>query len=201
MFNEKTKNDLMFLQNEILGDIKNVENKLDNKINKASELISEHNIYFERKINHLENIINIIKKETENNNVGKSNEEELAKINALNKKIEHDYSKLDAKITVLRSDMQDTSYNLEKKFMNYFQVPYLIGEKCVYSSPRDFFENIHKKINDLFREKDRHNADFKKFKEKTETSIIQSKSHLPMFENRLTTFFDSQLREMDGKYK
>ena len=33
---EKPKNELMFLQNEILGDIKNVETKLDNKIFKVS---------------------------------------------------------------------------------------------------------------------------------------------------------------------
>ena len=33
---EKPKNELMFLQIEILGDIKNVETKIDNKIFKIS---------------------------------------------------------------------------------------------------------------------------------------------------------------------
>ena len=201
MNNEKYKNDLMFLQNEILGDIKNVENKLDNKINKTSESIAEQKSYFERKIIHLENIINTVKKATQNVNKEKSNEEEIAKFNALSKKVEDYYSKLDEKITTLNSEMENASYQNEKTMMNYLRVPYLIGEKCPYSSPRDFFENIHKKINDLFREKDRQNADFKKYKEKTEKEISQNKSYLPLFETRVNKLITLLIKDLDNQHK
>ena len=145
MNNEKYKNDLMFLQNELLGDIKSVENKLDNKINKTSESIIGQKSYFERKIIHLENIINIAKKETEKLNLEKSNEEEIEKYNALSKKVENYYKKLDDKIALLNSEMENSSYKIEKTMMNYLRVPYLIGEKCPYSSPEIFLKIYIKK--------------------------------------------------------
>ena len=199
--NEKPKNDLMFLQNEILGDIKNVENKLDNKIFKISKSMDEQNSYYDKKINQLENILNILKEKTHNLNFDKSKEKEKELINSLSKKIEDNYSKLDAKVSLLRVDLKDATYKYEKSIVNTFCVPYLIGEKCPYSSVRDFFENMHKKINESLRHKDQQGMELKKYKEKMDLAISQNKAQLPMFENRIITLFDSQIKDLDNKYK
>ena len=199
--NEKPKNDLMFLQNEILGDIKNVENKLDNKIFKISKYMDEQNSYYDKKINQLENILNIIKEKTQNLNIDNSKEKDKELINSLNKKIEDNYSKLDAKVSVLRVELKDATYKYEKSIVNTFHVPYLIGEKCPYSSIRDFFENMHKKINESLRHKDQQGIELKKYKEKMDLVLSQNKAQLPMFENRITTLLDSQIRDLDNKYK
>ena len=199
--NEKPKNELMFLQNEILGDIKTVENKLDNKIFKVSESLDEQKVYYDKKINTLENIINIIKEKMQTVKTDNSNEKELLKINSLSKKIEDYYSKLESKITLLRADLMDTSYKYEKALITNFQIPSLIGERCLYSSLRDFLENMHKKINETLRNRELQKEDLKKYKEKIESVISQNKNHLPMFENKVIGYFDSQIKDVDDKYK
>ena len=199
--NEKPKNELMFLQNEILGDIKTVENKLDSKIFKVSESLDEQKVYYDKKINSLENIINIIKEKVQTVKTDNSNEKELLKINSLTKKIEDYYSKLDSKITLLKADLMDTSYKYEKSLVTNFQIPSLIGERCLYSSLRDFLENMHKKINENLRNRELQKEDLKKYKEKIESVISQNKNHLPMFENKVIGYFDSQIKEIDDKYK
>ena len=130
-----------------------------------------------------------------------SNEKELLKINSLSKKIEDYYSKLESKITLLRADLMDTSYKYEKALITNFQIPSLIGERCLYSSLRDFLENMHKKINETLRNRELQKEDLKKYKEKIESVISQNKNHLPMFENKVIGYFDSQIKDVDDKYK
>ena len=94
---EINKNDLMFLQDEILGDIKKVENKLDNKIFAIAESLKEQKIVYEKKLNNLEIIYNILKVKTQNLKSSEANEKEInSKINSLNMKIEDYFSKLDS---------------------------------------------------------------------------------------------------------
>ena len=79
---EIPKNDLMFLQNEILGDIKKVENKIDNKIYNISESLNEQKTTYQKKLNHLEVQFNILKQKTQELKSTNSNEREIyTKIN------------------------------------------------------------------------------------------------------------------------
>ena len=197
-----SKNDLMFLQNEILGDIKKVEKNLDNKIYKISESLNEQKTIYEKKINHLEALFNIIKQKTQNISNYEPNEKEMnSKFNSLNKKVEDYFLKIDSRITLFKSNFQDTCYKYDKALMNNSQIPGLIGERCPYSSLRDFYENIHRKINESLRQKDQQSLDLKKYKEKMDAIITQYKTRLPMFENRITGHFDTQIKDLENKYK
>ena len=199
--NEKQKNDLMFLQNEILRDIKNVEKNLDNKIFKVWQSLEKQKAFFENRLNNLEIIINILKQKTQNIKPGDSNEIDLSKINSLSKKIEDSNSKLDSKITLLRTDLKDMSYKYEKTFMINFTVPGVIGERCPYPNMRDFIENMNKKIAEILRNKDLYNIEFKKQKEKIDSIITQNKNYLPMFETKIIEYIDSQVKDIEAKYK
>jgi hypothetical protein len=199
--NEKQKNDLMFLQNEILRDIKNVEKNLDNKIFKVWQSLEKQKAFFENRLNNLEIIINILKQKTQNIKPGDSNEIDLSKINSLSKKIEDSHSKLDSKITLLRTDLKDMSYKYEKTFMINFTVPGVIGERCPYPNMRDFLENMNKKIAEVLRNKDLYNIEFKKQKEKIDSIITQNKNYLPMFETKIIEYIDSQVKDIEAKYK
>jgi hypothetical protein len=199
---EINKNDLMFLEDEILGDIKKVENKLDNKIFAIVESLKEQKNVYEKKLNNLEIIYNILKVKTQNLKSSEANEKEInSKINSLNMKIEDYFSKLDSRIALLQTKFQEYCYKYDKAIMTNFQIPGLIGERCPYSSIRDFYENMHKKINESLRHKEQQSIDLKKYKEKMEVVITQNKTHLPMFENKITNYFDKQINDIDNKYK
>ena len=199
---EINKNDLMFLQNEILGDIKKVENKLDSRIYAITESLKQQNNIFEKKISNLESGFNILKLKVSNLKNNDPNDKEVtSKINSLIIKTEDYYSKLDSRISFFQSNFQDACYKYDKAIMNYLQAPGLIGERCPYSSIRDFFENMHKKINESLRHKDQQSIDLKKYKEKMDIVITQNKSQLSMFESRITNYFDSQIKDIDNKYK
>ena len=196
------KNDLMFLQNEILGDIKKVENKLDKKIAKITDSLDDQKTTYEKKINHLEMLFNILKQKTQAFKTSEMTERQFSdKIASLNKKIEDYFSKLESKMAIMQSNFQDSCYKYEKAIMNNNQIPGLIGERCPYSSMRDFFENINRKINESLRNKEQQSMDLKKYKEKMDSVINQNKTHLPMFENRINTYFDSTIKDIDNKYK
>ena len=101
----------------------------------------------------------------------------------------------------MQSNFQDSCYKYEKTIMNNNQIPGLIGERCPYSNMRDFFENINRKINESLRNKEQQSMDLKKYKEKMDAVINNNKTHLPMFENRINTYFDLQIKDLDNKYK
>ena len=196
------KNDLMFLQNEILGDIKKVENKLESKIFKLSESLDDQKSTYEKKYNHLEALFNILKQKTQNLKLNDSSEKETTtKINSLDKKIDQYYSRLESKIILLQNNLQDSNYKIDKVILNSNQVPGLIGDRCPYSSMRDFCENIHKKISESLRHKEQQSMDLKKYKEKMDAVITKNNTQLPLFENKITNYFDLQIRDIDNKYK
>ena len=200
--NEKPKNDLMFLQNEFLGDIKKVENKLEAKIYKLSEMVDEQKTSNEKKFTHLETLFNILKQKTQYMKSNDSSDKEtLNKINSLNKKIDDYFYRLDAKLILLQKNLQDSNYKYDKAIMNSNQVPGLIGERCPYSSMRDFCETTHRKINESLRNKEQQSMDLKKYKEKMDAVITNNRTHLPMFENKITNYFDTQIKDIDNKYK
>ena len=199
---EIPKNDLMFLQNEILGDIKKVENKLESKIFKLSESLDDQKSTYEKKYIHLESLFNILKQKTQNLKSNDSSEKETTtKINSLDKKIDQYYSRLESKIILLQKNLQDSNYKIDKAILNANQVPGLIGDRCPYVSMREFYESTHKKINESLRNKEQQSMDLKKYKEKMDAVITKNNTQLPLFENKITNYFDSQIRDIDNKFK
>ena len=195
-------NVLMFFKNEILEDIKKVEIKLDNKILKILESLEEQKTLYEKKMNNFENTFKILKGKIQNLNNNNLNDKDInEKIIKLNKKTEDYFSKLDSRFILFQTSFQDSCYKYDKTILNNSQIPGLIGERCPYSSMRDFYENIHRKLNEFLRHKDQQSIDLKKYKEKMNDIITQNKTYLPMFENKITNYFDTQIKDIDNKYK
>ena len=193
---EKPKNELMFLQNEILGDIKNVETKLDNKIFKVSSSFEGLKEATEKKIKNLENSLKNMLEKIETLKEGDSYEKQInSKMNLLNKKIDDYFSRMDSKIVILQNDLRDSCYKYDKAINNNFQVPGLIGERCQFSSLKSFLEFCHKKINESIRMKEQQNIDYKRYKEKLDGVILKNKTQLQTYEN----YIDAYNKEIDNK--
>jgi len=198
---EKPKNELMFLQNEILGDIKNVETKLDNKIFKISSSFDNLKETTEKKINSLDNSLKIMLEKIESLKEGDSYEKQInSKMNLLNKKIDDYFSRMDSKIVILQNDLRDSCYKYDKALANNFQVPGLIGERCQFPSLKSFLEFCHKKINESIKMKDQQNIDFKRYKEKLDGVILKNKTQLQTYENNIDAYNKENENKCQGRF-
>ena len=65
MADNSFKNELMYIQNELLGDIKNVEKKLEVKLKKNNQSFEEYKIVLEKKLDYLENVYNALIQRTQ----------------------------------------------------------------------------------------------------------------------------------------
>ena len=200
---EKYQIDLMHLQNELLGDIKNVENKIDAKIKKSNQVFEESKSNVERRLNYLENAYTVLLQRNQNKSNDNSEEkikEIMSKIDLFKRKSEENYFRLENKINDLRNDLKDISYKYNKKFSDSFQIPGSIGQKAPFQNIREFLEHVNKKLLELLKGKDQYAIDLKKFKEKIDNNLSSNKNQFDMLERNINTKFDLQINDIDKKY-
>ena len=199
---EKYQNDLMHLQNDILIDLKNVETNMDKKIKKLNLTIEQKRSELEKKLDYLENAYTVLLQRTQNIKVtDNSNEKEiiLAKIDAINKKLEDRYFNLENKCYSLRTDLKDSCFKYDRILEENFNIPGLIGFQAPFSNFRSFMENIYKKLNESLKTKDSNVSEFKKYREKLDKTININKNHFSLLENRLNTDFKKLVMNLEKK--
>ena len=200
---DKYKTDLMLLQNEILGDIKNVENRIESKLKKSNQSLEEHKIAIEKKLNYLENAYSVLfqrsQNKTNNDNSNEKEKELLSKIDSLNKKIEDYSSKLNNKYNNLITEIRDSGYKYEKLISDSFTIPGLVGYKAPFTNIKEFFENTYKRLNECVKLKDQQVSEFKKYKEKLENSFSHGKNKFLVLENQINNKFELQIKSLEKK--
>ena len=200
---EKYQIDLMHLQNELLGDIKNVENKIDAKIKKSNQAFEENKSNVERRLNYLENAYTVLLQRNQNktsDNFEEKTKEILSKLDLFKRKTEENYFRLENKINDLRNDLKDTGYKFDKKFSDSFQIPGLIGTRAPFQNIREFLEHVNKKLLESLKGKDQQALDLKKFKEKINNNISSNKNQFDMLETKINSKFDLQINDINKKY-
>ena len=199
---EKYKVDLMHLQNELLGDIKNVENKIESKLKKTNQSLDELKISLFNKLNYLENAYTVLLQRSENSDNHEDSKEKdiLDRIDSLNKKMEENIFKLDNKFNGLRGEVKDANYRYDKAFADNFQIPGLIGYKGPFLNMRQFLEHLNMKLAELVKSKDKQISDLTKFKEKVDSTISVSKNQFSMLDNRISDKFQIQIKELENRY-
>ena len=199
---EANKNDLMIIQNELLGDIKNVEIKLNEKIKILSQSFEEQKNGFEKKINVLEKAYNSLLQMTEPKKlIDDSKEKEIiSEINTINKTLEENSSRLEIKINELQENLKETTYKYDRAIADNFVIPGLVGAKAPFKSLRELIETTYKKSNDSLKLKEKQGMDLKKYKEKMENIISMNKSELTTMESKLNKTFQSQIKDLEKKF-
>ena len=134
MADNSFKNDLMYIQNELLGDIKNAEKKLEAKLKKNNQSFEEYKIILEKKFDYLENVYNALLQRTQPTKVEETFDEKkiFYEINSINQKMENNYFILKNDICSLRNEMKDNIYKYEKLISDNLQIPGLIGYKSKF---------------------------------------------------------------------
>ena len=199
---EANKNDLMIIQNELLGDIKNVEIKFNEKIKLLSQSFEEQKSGFEKKINVLEKAYNSLLQLTEpKKSIDDSKEKEIiSEINTLNKTLEENSSRLEIKINDLQENLKETTYKYDRAIADNFVIPGLVGAKAPFKSLRELIETTYKKSNDSLKLKEKQGMDLKIYKEKMENIISMNKSELTTMESKLNKTFQSQIKDLEKKF-
>ena len=196
------KNDLMHIQNELLGDLKNVENKMISKVKELSQSFENQNALFTKKLEKLENEYGTLFKQAQSVKTDKDSKENeiLSKIDTLNNKIEENISSFDIKYNKLKKDLSDSNYKFDKALIDNFQIPGIVGTSAPFRNMRDFLEIMYKKQNDFIKAKDQQNTSLKKYKEKLESLISANKTQNSLLDVQISRKCELQIKDLEKRF-
>ena len=196
------KNDLMHIQNELLGDLKNVENKMISKVKELSQSFENQNALFTKKLEKLENEYSTLFKQAQSVKTDKDSKENeiLSKIDTLNNKIEENISSFDIKYNKLKKDLSDSNYKFDKALIDNFQIPGIVGTSAPFRNMRDFLEIMYKKQNDFINAKDQQNTSLKKYKEKLESLISANKTQNSLLDVQISRKCELQIKDLEKRF-
>ena len=192
----KTKtNDLIYFENEILGDMKKIEAKLNEKLTQTVSFVESQYLKYESRIKELANKVEDLSKQI----IEKDNTQKFENLVKSSQQDTHDLvTKIDIKLDILEKDFNNACFKYDKIFSNNLVVPGLIGDSCPYESMRPFLEYAHQKIYELLRAKEKQTLDTKKYKEKLESIIGQNKIQFETAQNKITDYCNKGLKECDN---
>ena len=185
-----TKNDFLFFQNEMLGDLKKIEVKINEKFSQLSTYLETQKNINEKKNQQLSSsIITLTKKVEEKTDLKKFEDKLKQSINTM-----HDTTvKLEVKSNMLSRDLRDTCFKYDKIVSNNLLVPGIVGPGCHYENLKYFIEYVNSKIADLLKTRDKQGLDTKIYKEKMENLIKQNEIQLETMEIKMTDMIKQQI--------
>ena len=193
-----TKNDFLFFQNEIIGDIKKLETKINERLKEVTSVLETQKFLDDKKNEDLKLMIQnlSIKKETKVNLEPFEN-----KLNESIKNMQHLVSKIEIKFNILNKDFDNACYRYDKAISSNLIIPGVIGVGCPFESLRNFLEYINVKIAELNKGKEKNVLDTKLYKEKLESLIKSNQMQLETMEFKMKDIFRQQLISNENLFK
>ena len=192
------KNEFLFFQNEILGDMKKIETKINDRMNKISSILDTQKFLNEKNINELKSMI-------QNITVKKEEKPDLTQFdNKLKEAIQNmqeQTGKLEIRFNILNKDFQNACFRYDKTISTNLIIPGIIGAGCPYDNLRIFLEYINTKLAELNKEKDKNVLDTKLYKEKLENLIKLNQKQLETMEFKMSDIIRQQLRTSDNLFQ
>ena len=201
---EKNKNELMMIQNELLGDIKNVEQRMNEKLKTLTQSLEDQKAVLEKKINILEKAYNslIQRSELREDSSDLIKEKEIMKqISQVNKKVEENSVRLELKINGLEENLKETIYRYDRSIAENFIIPGLIGSKAPFHNLRELIETTYKKSVESLKSKQQQGIDLKKYKEKLDSLLNNNKTELLNLEVKINSNITSKIENFDQRFK
>ena len=196
--NDKLINDFHLFQNEVLGEMKNLESKMNEKIVQINHLLEEQNLRMANKIREINSRFDNLSSQIQD----KKNSENLDFIlQPFKKKIEEGVSKLEIKLNLVEKDLDNACFKYDKIFSNNLNVPGLIGSSCPYDTLRPFLEYVNIKITELIKAKEKQAFDSKKYKEKLETLINNNKAQFETAQKKINEYCKKGFEQCDTNCK
>ena len=140
------KQDLLFFKNDILCDIRQLEERLNLKLSEQSVVTSEQFDVYEKKLDQLTNQItkvgSLIDSSTDFT-------EKITEFQKFKTKAEDNFNRLNARITTIQKETKDYIENNEKIVNENLKYPGLIGNNCKFFNFRQFIEHIMKQFKEF----------------------------------------------------
>ena len=144
--NNQIKQDLLFFKNDILCDIRKLEEKFNIKLSEQSVVTSEQFDAYEKKLDQLTAQMTIV-----NSLIGNTTDftEKINDFQKFKKKTEDNINKLNARIGTIQKETKDYSENVEKIVNENLRYPGVIGNNAKFFNFRQFIDYIIKQFRDI----------------------------------------------------
>ena len=195
-----TKNDLMFFQNEVFIDLKNIETMMSSKMTKITEnlenISKEYNQKFSdfsNKIKELVELISVI-------NIDHDKVEELYK----NKdRIKDELTESKARFNQYKKQIDSSLYKYDRIIIDNLEVPGLIGYNCKFNNLKQFLVFANGELTNLKLSKNQQEGEMKIIKEKydkfSQKLDISNKDMIQRIDLIYTNKLDTFKREIEKR--
>ena len=191
-----SKNDMMFFQNEVLRDIKKLDNKFNSKLDEKNNQLVEKISILNQKITIITNQISELFNSLA---IEKNNEDKITKFMSFKIKAEESIFVNEAKIQTLEKDLNDAIYRYDNMLNNNIFLPGLIGNSCKFPTLRDFLDYTNKTIKELIAFKEKEIVDLKLYKTKIENLIQQFQIQIETVQNKFNENINKKINELENK--
>ena len=159
---------MIYFKNDILSDIKNLENNMNTKINQINNLIransEEYNLKFTKISNVISELIEIVSNRKHDN-------EKIEELLHMKDIIWSHINDNKNKLISITKDVEDAIFKYDRIILDNLELPGIVGKKCKYKTMRDFFEYIFSEIKADKSYREQQNLGNQKYKERIETLI------------------------------
>ena len=192
------KQDLLFFKNDILKDIRKIEEKLNNKLTEQSLVNNEQYEVYEKKLDILSTKI------TNVNTIASDNSELIQKINGLltfKSKTDDDISALNIRIFNVQKESKDSITKLEKMFEENIKYPGIIGKNAKFFNFRGFIDYVLNNIKLLNEFKDEmKDFEFFEFKRKINSDLRDFRFHINDNYKSTRKLIDNNIKDLDNRF-
>ena len=187
-----TKNDFLFFQNDILKDIKDLENTMNSKISQINEAtlskIKEH----DSKISKLtENINELLSKLASHKQADDHIEQLLKWKGTINDSLIDNKTQ----INLVNRCLNNAISKYDNVIIDNLSLPGIVGVSCKYKNFKDYFEFIHSELksNNLFKEQQLANN--KKYKEDLKNLLKKEEAELVEITKKTKILCENKFQE------
>ena len=190
-----SKKDIMLFEDEILGDIKKLDNKLSSKYDEKINDLANKIVVSEQKVVLLSDKIGELYETIANQ---KDSNSKISQIINFKQKTEESMFLYDTKIHSIEKDLGNAIYKFDNMFSNIL-VPGLIGNACRYPTVRHFLDYCNKTFMDLKAFKDKQIMDLKTYKTKLESLVTSFNLQIENVQQKFIEHFNKRFVEVENK--
>ena len=197
-----TKNEIRFIQNDMLSDVKKIEDTLSHKLYNVSEKLNNKETEYDSKFlkfsDNINELLNLFVKR-------KLDNEKIEELLNMKTKIDEQMTENKTKLAMLSKNLANALYKYDRYILDNMEVPGIIGAGCKFKNCKLFFENVFEELKSVHVLKEQQSTIQKNYQEKLDTvnkkiDIVSSESS-----EKIKQILDLKIKEfnalLDMRYK
>ena len=187
---------ILLFKEDVLKDIKIIENKLKNKLDNNSIIIeNKFNDYNNKLENLSQKIYNLSNLISFDNNI----QEKIDSLIKFKNKIKDDYLSQDFKIESNYKELRDSIFAHDKLLSESIIYPGIIGQMCKFKNLHQFIDYSLLNISDFLSYKEKNNIDLKSYKVKLEIMMKNMKIQMENLSKTITDYTKKCIEQSEFK--